>query len=164
MLYSVESPPPHQVQCRGIKEQADEGAKKCCALHMKVIARLDDDDRQEVANILYDYRVDELEDTVDRRIRALGCLLADAASGASKRFSSSPRRFRENCWNRIQHLHFRRDEVYQTGVDLIRRIRDEWFDVKRIGELHGQLKIDEEVRKHIRTVQSIEEEAEHYIN
>lgn len=119
--------------------------------------------RQEVVHVLYDYRVDELEDKIAGALDDVAKLLVSASRGVSKRFSCAGQRFRENSFNRLFALHIRRDEAANMGCRLIERIRSNWFDVKRIHELHTELDVDLEVDKFIRELGSINAEASTFL-
>lgn len=115
-------------------------------------------------HVLYDYRVDELEEKVSNALDDLAKLLVSASRGASKRFASEGKRFRENCFNRLLALHVRKEEAENSAYRLIRRIRSDWFDAKRIKDLHGELEIDRDVDRFIRCLGAIEAEACTYVS
>lgn len=130
---------------------------------MHKIAHLGDEMRQEVVHILYDYRVSELEDNLVGALQDVAALLVSASRGASKRFSSETRRFRENCFNRLLALHVRKDEAVNDGTRLIRRIRSDWFDARNIANLHTELQMDLDVKRFINGLTPIEAEAQTFL-
>ena len=160
------------IQCLGPKspKSQDSPDKTCprhtpprCTSHSKPIAQLSNDMRREVVDMLYEHRIDLLEEKLADALEDIKDKLVQASEGVSLKFSDGTRRFRENAFNRLRAMHERKEAADEKAYDLIKSMRETQFDPANIVNLHRELEIDKDVERFINDLKPIETEAKSYI-
>ncbi|KLO04260.1 hypothetical protein SCHPADRAFT_947840 [Schizopora paradoxa] len=134
-----------------------------CPRHLEKIAQLCPGMQQEMMSILYEHRVDLLEERSARALDELGDVLAQACEGVSRRFPDATKRFRENAFNRLRALHERKESAVSKAYDTIQKMRETEFDLANIANFHRELPIDKDVDRLIANLRPIETEARSYM-
>ncbi|KLO12123.1 hypothetical protein SCHPADRAFT_941459 [Schizopora paradoxa] len=142
----------------GSKSKAD-----TCKLHLKKVAWLSDDLRQEVTDILVRRRIDEWEVRINEHLQLAKASLIEASLGAANRFEDECLRFQEDCFSRIGALFFRLKDYRKHGKLIIRQMRRETFDVKDISTFHTRWVADRDVDTCVDGLVEIKEEASEFV-
>lgn len=134
-----------------------------CIMHLNTVLSLSMRDRQTIADILADFRVDELDDKLALALDSTENLLVEAAASASQRFPTEGRFFQETCFNRLQALHFRVKSAKNQGNQAIADARDEHFKLKNIPRLHFVWELDEDIEECVKELRQVASEAKNYL-
>lgn len=134
-----------------------------CNRHLYPITILSMEDRQRVADILADFRVDELEETLGDYIVKTEDLLAAAAESVSRRFASGNRSFQEDAFNRVRALHVRVEDVKKEAIRAFEIANAENYEVKFVARMHDVWELDENVDDFMEELENVKLEAEDFL-